>query len=161
MTNRSSRKKLEEELKELNSKIAELSSETGETAIQKLQDEIRVCKNMIKCTVCSDRPKEVTLGKLVQVYAYVLIWKCYSPNALFGDYQSHLSDIFFLVYQKPLSGLKTPAKFKDIRVIFSWYKCLRNDLNTFGIYCLLSEDFLVKSPSVKIAVIDFSSKLTF
>lgn len=60
MSNRTSKIKLEEELRELNSKIGELSSETGETAIQKLQDEIRVCKNMIKCTVCSDRPKEVT-----------------------------------------------------------------------------------------------------
>lgn len=59
---RISRKKLEDELRELNSQIAELNSETGETAVQKLEEEIRVCKNMIKCTVCSDRPKEVKPG---------------------------------------------------------------------------------------------------
>lgn len=44
---------------EVNNQIAELNSEAGETAVQKLEEEIRVCKNMIKCTVCSDRPKEV------------------------------------------------------------------------------------------------------
>ncbi|GAU14379.1 hypothetical protein TSUD_249170, partial [Trifolium subterraneum] len=55
---RNSRKKLEEELMEVNSQIAELKAETGETAVQQLEEEIRVCKNMIKCTVCSDRPKE-------------------------------------------------------------------------------------------------------
>ena len=64
---RSSRKKLEEELGELNGQIAELSSETGEAAIQKLEAEIKVCKNMIKCTVCSDRPKEVTINQLIQL----------------------------------------------------------------------------------------------
>ncbi|XWS73440.1 hypothetical protein CRYUN_Cryun02cG0129000 [Craigia yunnanensis] len=55
---RSQGKKLEEELSELNSKVAELSSETGKTAIQKLQDEIKNCKNILKCGVCFDRPKE-------------------------------------------------------------------------------------------------------
>jgi len=65
MSCRSSRKKLEEELKELNSQIAELTSETGETTIQKLEKEIRICKNMIKCTVCTDRPKEVTTYQII------------------------------------------------------------------------------------------------
>lgn len=61
MLSRSSRKKLEEELRELNIKVADMSSETGEAAIQKLQDEIKSCKSILKCSVCSDRPKEVTL----------------------------------------------------------------------------------------------------
>lgn len=65
---RSLRKKLEEELGELNSKIDELTSETGETTIQKLEKEIRICKNMIKCTVCTDRPKEVTTSQLIQLH---------------------------------------------------------------------------------------------
>jgi len=64
MSCRSSRKKLEEELGELNSQIAELTSESGETTIQKLEKEIRICKNMIKCTVCTDRPKEVRKCRL-------------------------------------------------------------------------------------------------
>ena len=46
---------------ELNNKVAEMSSETGEAAIQKLQDEIKSCKSILKCSVCSDRPKEVSV----------------------------------------------------------------------------------------------------
>ena len=61
MLSRSSRKKLEDELRELNIKVAEMSSETGEAAIQKLQDEIKSCKSILKCSVCSDRPKEVSV----------------------------------------------------------------------------------------------------
>lgn len=38
-----------------------MSSETGEAAIQKLQDEIKSCKSILKCSVCSDRPKEVSV----------------------------------------------------------------------------------------------------
>ncbi|KAB2069278.1 hypothetical protein ES319_A08G086600v1 [Gossypium barbadense] len=64
----SQRKKLEEELDELNSKVAELSSETGETAIQKLQDEIKNCKNILKCGVCFDRPKEVVIVKCYHLF---------------------------------------------------------------------------------------------
>ena len=44
---------------ELNNKVAELTSETGEDAIQKLQDEIKDSKAILKCGVCFDRPKEV------------------------------------------------------------------------------------------------------
>lgn len=56
---RNERKKLDDELVELNRKIAELSSESGEAAIQRLQDEIKDCKAVLKCSVCFDRPKEV------------------------------------------------------------------------------------------------------
>lgn len=48
---RSERKMLEEELMELNNRVAELISETGEAAIQRLQDEIKDCKSMLKCSV--------------------------------------------------------------------------------------------------------------
>jgi E3 ubiquitin-protein ligase BRE1 len=58
---------------EVNSQIAELKAETGETAVQQLEEEIRVCKNMIKCTVCSDRPKEVKIGQLIQLQ-FLLLW---------------------------------------------------------------------------------------
>ncbi|XP_039014866.1 E3 ubiquitin-protein ligase BRE1-like 2 isoform X3 [Hibiscus syriacus] len=64
----SQRKKLEEELNELNSQVAELSSETGETALQKLQDEIKNCKNILKCGVCFDRPKEVVIVKCYHLF---------------------------------------------------------------------------------------------
>jgi len=53
---------------EVNNQIAELNSGAKETAVQQLEEEIRVCKNMIKCTVCSDRPKEVKTGQLIQMF---------------------------------------------------------------------------------------------
>ncbi|XWS52410.1 hypothetical protein CRYUN_Cryun11dG0068200 [Craigia yunnanensis] len=65
---RSQRKKLEEDFSELNSKVAELSSETGETAIQRLRDEIKNCKNILKCGVCFDRPKEVVIVKCYHLF---------------------------------------------------------------------------------------------
>lgn len=72
---RSSRKKLEEELRELNNKVAEMSSETGEAAIQKLQDEIKSCKSILKCSVCSDRPKEVVIVKCYHLFCNPCIQK--------------------------------------------------------------------------------------
>ncbi|XP_057441705.1 E3 ubiquitin-protein ligase BRE1-like 2 isoform X2 [Lotus japonicus] len=96
---RSSRKKLQEELRELNNQIAELSSETGEAAIQKLEEEIRACKNMIKCTVCSDRPKEVVIVKCYHLFCNPCIQrnlelrhrKCPACGAAFGQ-----SDVRFV-----------------------------------------------------------------
>ncbi|KAK8959740.1 E3 ubiquitin-protein ligase BRE1-like 2 [Platanthera guangdongensis] len=55
---RSERKKLEEEYEELKNEVMELSPERQEVAIQKLQDEIKECKAILKCGVCFDRPKE-------------------------------------------------------------------------------------------------------
>uniref|UniRef100_A0A5B7BKN1 E3 ubiquitin protein ligase n=1 Tax=Davidia involucrata TaxID=16924 RepID=A0A5B7BKN1_DAVIN len=65
---RSERKKLDEELMELNRKVAEMSSESGEAAIQKLQDEIKDCKAILKCGVCFDRPKEVVIVKCYHLF---------------------------------------------------------------------------------------------
>ncbi|XP_015581901.2 E3 ubiquitin-protein ligase BRE1-like 2 isoform X1 [Ricinus communis] len=65
---RSEREKLDQELKELNDKIAEMTSESGEAAIQRLQDEIKECKSMLKCSVCSDRPKEVVIVKCYHLF---------------------------------------------------------------------------------------------
>lgn len=45
---------------ELNRTVEKLTAETGEAAIQKLQDEIKDCKAILKCGVCFDRPKEVS-----------------------------------------------------------------------------------------------------
>ncbi|OVA20693.1 hypothetical protein BVC80_881g49 [Macleaya cordata] len=55
---RAERKKLDEELLEVNNKVAEMSLESREAAIQRLQDEIKECKAILKCGVCFDRPKE-------------------------------------------------------------------------------------------------------
>ncbi|XP_073272670.1 E3 ubiquitin-protein ligase BRE1-like 2 isoform X4 [Primulina huaijiensis] len=65
---RSERKKIDEELMELNRTVDELTSETGEAAIQKLQDEIKDCKAILKCGVCLDRPKEVVILKCFHLF---------------------------------------------------------------------------------------------
>ncbi|KAK7276495.1 hypothetical protein RIF29_17635 [Crotalaria pallida] len=96
---RDSRKKLEEELREVNSQIAELSSETGEEAVRKLEDELKVCKNMIKCTVCYDRLKEVVIVKCCHMFCSQCIQrnlelrhrKCPACGTAFGQ-----SDVRFV-----------------------------------------------------------------
>lgn len=65
---RRERNKLDEELKELNVRVAELSAASGEAAIQKLHDEIKDCKAMLKCGVCFDRPKEVVIVKCYHLF---------------------------------------------------------------------------------------------
>lgn len=58
-SNRSEKAKLDEELTDLNRTVTELTSESGDAAIQRLEDEINDCKAILKCGVCCDRPKEV------------------------------------------------------------------------------------------------------
>ncbi|KAK9757637.1 hypothetical protein RND81_01G175900 [Saponaria officinalis] len=65
---RNDRKRIEEELKEWNNQVAELISETGEAAIQRLQEEIKECKSILKCGVCFDRPKEVVIVKCYHLF---------------------------------------------------------------------------------------------
>ncbi|KAK3204941.1 hypothetical protein Dsin_018987 [Dipteronia sinensis] len=65
---RSEMKKLVEDLAELNKQIAEFTAETGEAAVQKLQDEIKDCKSILKCGVCFDRPKEVVILKCYHLF---------------------------------------------------------------------------------------------
>ncbi|PWA91835.1 histone mono-ubiquitination 2 [Artemisia annua] len=65
---RNDRKKLDEELAELNMKVTELTVGSSEAAIQKLQDEIKDCKSILKCGVCFDRPKEVVIVKCFHLF---------------------------------------------------------------------------------------------
>lgn len=65
---RSERKKLEEELMEMNGKVAEMSLESREATMQRLQDEIKDCKSILKCGVCFDRPKEVLILKCYHMF---------------------------------------------------------------------------------------------
>ncbi|XP_068659887.1 E3 ubiquitin-protein ligase BRE1-like 2 isoform X2 [Aristolochia californica] len=65
---RCEKKKLDEELEELNSQVAEMSPERREAVIQKLQDEIKECKAILKCGVCFDRPKEVVITKCYHLF---------------------------------------------------------------------------------------------
>uniref|UniRef100_A0A0E0R2L6 E3 ubiquitin protein ligase n=1 Tax=Oryza rufipogon TaxID=4529 RepID=A0A0E0R2L6_ORYRU len=65
---RNERRKLEEEYEEVKNEVSELTSETEETTIQKLQDEIKECKAILKCGVCFDRPKEVVITKCFHLF---------------------------------------------------------------------------------------------
>lgn len=66
-------KKLEEELREWNEKVAQMTAETGEAAIQKLHEEIKECKSILKCGVCFDRPKEVGFSSLTRHFYFLYI----------------------------------------------------------------------------------------
>lgn len=67
-TERSERTKIEEELMALNKVIDEMTNGSGEAAIQRLQDEIKDCKSILKCGVCFDRPKEVVIVKCYHLF---------------------------------------------------------------------------------------------
>lgn len=73
------RKNIEEELWELNSRVAEMSSETGEAAIQKLQSDIKFCKNILQCSVCTDRPKEVRKN-IYLYFCLTSVWDICYPS---------------------------------------------------------------------------------
>ncbi|KAF8092089.1 hypothetical protein N665_0424s0022 [Sinapis alba] len=62
------KKKLEEELMELNKELEELGSESVEAATLRLQEEVKNCKNILKCGVCFDRPKEVVIMKCFHLF---------------------------------------------------------------------------------------------
>ncbi|RCV05230.1 hypothetical protein SETIT_1G066200v2 [Setaria italica] len=65
---KSERRRLEEQYEEVKNEVKELTSETEETTIQKLQDEIKECKAILKCGVCFDRPKEVVITKCFHLF---------------------------------------------------------------------------------------------
>ncbi|ONK75057.1 uncharacterized protein A4U43_C03F12870 [Asparagus officinalis] len=70
---RNERKKLEEEYEELKNEVTEISNESEEAAIQRLQDEIKECKAILKCGVCFDRPKEVVITKCFHLFCHTCI----------------------------------------------------------------------------------------
>ncbi|XP_062076724.1 E3 ubiquitin-protein ligase BRE1-like 2 isoform X2 [Humulus lupulus] len=72
---RNSRKLLEEEFEELKTSVEEMTSETGEAAVQKLQEEIKFCKSILQCLVCRDRPKEVVIVKCFHLFCNLCIQK--------------------------------------------------------------------------------------
>lgn len=65
---RNSRKKIQEEIAEWNKTIAEMTSESEEAETQRLQEEIKECKAVLKCGVCFDRPKEVVIVKCYHLF---------------------------------------------------------------------------------------------
>ncbi|RZC83236.1 hypothetical protein C5167_046022 [Papaver somniferum] len=80
------RKKLDEDLREVNNKVSEMSLERREAAIQILQDEIKDCKAILKCGVCSDRPKEAPViwaGRVCIFYVLLKAGFAGSPDSPF------------------------------------------------------------------------------
>nr|GMD23119.1 E3 ubiquitin-protein ligase BRE1-like 2 isoform X1 [Ipomoea batatas] len=72
-TERTKKKQLDDELVELNKTVDELTSQSGEDEIQKLQNEINECKATLKCGVCIDRQKEVVIAKCYHMFCYPCI----------------------------------------------------------------------------------------
>ncbi|KAL3719803.1 hypothetical protein ACJRO7_004736 [Eucalyptus globulus] len=95
---REERKKLEEEIVECNKKVAELTAESGEAAVRRLQDEIKDCRTMLKCSVCLDRPKEVVIVKCFHLFCNqciqrnleIRLRKCPGCGTAFGQNDVHL-----------------------------------------------------------------------
>ncbi|KAL3519014.1 hypothetical protein ACH5RR_021603 [Cinchona calisaya] len=65
---REARKKIQEDIAMWNKSIDEMTSESEEAEIQRLQDEIKECKAILKCGVCFDRPKEVLIAKCYHLF---------------------------------------------------------------------------------------------
>ncbi|ONL98848.1 E3 ubiquitin-protein ligase BRE1-like 2 [Zea mays] len=70
---RSERRRLEEQYEEVKNEVMELTSETEETTVRKLEDEIKECKGILKCGVCFDRPKEVVITKCFHLFCSLCI----------------------------------------------------------------------------------------
>ncbi|CAL5331332.1 unnamed protein product [Camellia sinensis] len=70
------KKRLEEELEVVRRKASRLKSHIeGSSVVDKLQQELREYKEILKCSVCLDRSKEASL--LVEHQVQVVITKCY------------------------------------------------------------------------------------
>ncbi|XP_052181272.1 E3 ubiquitin-protein ligase BRE1-like 2 isoform X2 [Diospyros lotus] len=83
---RCERKKLDEELKEVNSEVAKMSLEAREATIQKLCDEIKDFKAKLLCGVCLTRPKEAVILKCGHLFCNPCLqslletWGCKCPD---------------------------------------------------------------------------------
>ncbi|EMS63299.1 E3 ubiquitin-protein ligase BRE1-like 2 [Triticum urartu] len=102
---RSEKRKLEEEYEEVKNEVAELTSENEEATIQKLQDEIKECKAILKCGVCFDRPKEVVITKCFHLFCSTCI-------------QRNLE-----LRHRKCPGCGTPFGQNDVREICNGFRC--------------------------------------
>ncbi|XP_078444209.1 histone mono-ubiquitination 2 isoform X2 [Wolffia australiana] len=65
---RSKGRRLKEELERVVALLEKMCPENEAAAIQKLQDEIKECKAILKCGVCFDRPKQVVITKCFHLF---------------------------------------------------------------------------------------------
>ncbi|KAH9601964.1 hypothetical protein KSS87_000337 [Heliosperma pusillum] len=82
---RNDRKRIEAELKEWNAKVADLIEETGEAAIQKLQEEIKECKSILKCGVVIGKCFHLFCNECIQRNLEIRHRKCPACGTAFGQ----------------------------------------------------------------------------
>ncbi|CAI9106784.1 OLC1v1006003C1 [Oldenlandia corymbosa var. corymbosa] len=118
---RSARKKIQEEIATLNQTITDMTAESEEAEIQRLQDEIKECKAILKCGVCFDRPKEVLIAKCYHLFCNPCIQrnieirhrKCPACGTAFGqsDIKNQTSKTSSLLPNKTLFLPSLDSKF--------------------------------------------------
>ncbi|KAK9273096.1 hypothetical protein L1049_017903 [Liquidambar formosana] len=63
------RKRIEEELEVVRRKVSRLKAHTeGSSIVDKLQEELREYREILKCSICLDRPKEVVITKCYHLF---------------------------------------------------------------------------------------------
>ncbi|KAK8583436.1 hypothetical protein V6N13_022142 [Hibiscus sabdariffa] len=73
---RFSKKRIEEELEVARRKVSRLQAETeGSSTAERLQEELREYKEILKCSVCLDRPKEVVITKCYHLFCNPCVQK--------------------------------------------------------------------------------------
>ncbi|VAH84700.1 unnamed protein product [Triticum turgidum subsp. durum] len=102
---RSEKRKLEEAYEEVKNEVMELTSKNEEATIQKLQDEIKDSKAILKCGVCFDRPKEVVITKCFHLFCSTCI-------------QRNLE-----LRHRKCPGCGTPFGQNDVREICNGFRC--------------------------------------
>ncbi|XP_039046544.1 E3 ubiquitin-protein ligase BRE1-like 1 [Hibiscus syriacus] len=73
---RFSKKRIEEELEVTRTKVSCLQTETeGSTTAERLQQELQQYKEILKCSICLDRPKEVVITKCFHLFCNPCVQK--------------------------------------------------------------------------------------
>eukprot|EP01018_Ginkgo_biloba_P005014 Gb_28646 [translate_table: standard] len=62
------KRRIEEDLVLLNTKVARINARNDGAAVEKLQEDIKEYKRILKCSVCHDRPKEVVITKCYHLF---------------------------------------------------------------------------------------------
>ncbi|KAF8026375.1 hypothetical protein BT93_F2996 [Corymbia citriodora subsp. variegata] len=86
------KKRLEEELEVVRGKAIHLQAQVVTPVVEKLQEELRGYQEILKCSICHDRPKEVVVTKCYHLFCNACIQnltetrhrKCPSCGASFG-----------------------------------------------------------------------------
>lgn len=129
----------------MNTKVAELTSGSGEAAILKLQDEIKDCKAILKCGVCFDRPKEVCLSLYRHLVVFLPISKLFhqfSPPFGICHLLLHIRVMPFLCYIQSIFTINMQCEFLDVnlaaqRTFASILFLLRLNARAMDVTCIL------------------------